>query len=97
MEADAMLLMQRANELPMSWPRTRSIGIASGAATWTSISRALSAAATSSPMKLAPRTRTVFAVLARSMIARQSASVRRTSISDGDARPSRRARSASQR
>ena len=40
----------------MLGPRIRSIGRFSGATTWTSISRARSAAATSSPMKLAPST-----------------------------------------
>ena len=84
MEADAMLLVQRANELPHVMAEDALHRNVSGAATWTSMSRALSAAATSSPMKLAPSTRTVFAVLARSIIARQSASVRRTNISDDD-------------
>ena len=41
---------------PSSGPNTRSSGRASGATTWTSILRARSEAATSRPMKLAPRT-----------------------------------------
>ena len=41
---------------PSCGPSTRSIGRASGATTWTSMSRVRSDAATSSPMKLAPMT-----------------------------------------
>ena len=59
---------------PNCAPSTRSIGRASGATTWTSSPRARRAAATSSPMKLAPRTTARRAVLARATMARQSAS-----------------------
>jgi hypothetical protein len=62
---------------PISRPRMRSIGRSSGATTWTSIPRARSDAATSSPMKLAPRTRARFAALARLMMARLSLSERK--------------------
>ena len=55
----------------------RSIGRLSGATTWTSILRARKDAATSSPMKLAPMTTARRAVLAPSMMARQSASERK--------------------
>src|SRR6266481_2804949 len=61
---------------PICGPRTRSMGRLSGATTCTSISRARSAAATSSPMKLAPSTTVRRAAAARSMIARESASDR---------------------
>ena len=61
---------------PICGPRMRSIGRLSGATTWTSISRARRAAATSSPIKLAPSTTARRAVLACSMMARQSASER---------------------
>ena len=61
---------------PICGPRTLSIGRLSGATTWTSNPRARSEAATSSPIKLAPMTTAMRAVLALSMIALQSASER---------------------
>ena len=52
------------------------MGTFSGATTWTSMLRLRSAAATSSPMKLAPITTARRAFAARAMMARESASVR---------------------
>ncbi len=62
---------------PSSRPRIFSNGIFSGAATWTSSSRARSDAATSSPMNDAPITTAFFEDLAAAMMARLSASERR--------------------
>ena len=64
---------------PICAPRIRSMGRCSGAITCTSMSRSRKAAATSSPMKLAPSTATRRALLVRSMMARQSASDRSVS------------------
>ncbi len=61
---------------PMSGPRMRSIGRCSGATTCTSMSRARSEAAASSPMKLAPMTIARLAFFAFAMMARLSASER---------------------
>ena len=65
MEHDAVLLVQRADEVAHLGPSTRSSGRLSGATTWTSSPRARSDAATSSPMKLAPTTTARFACFAR--------------------------------
>ena len=63
---------------PIASPMTRASGTASGATTCTSSPRARRLAATSRPMKPAPMTTARFALAARAMIARLSASVRST-------------------
>ena len=62
-EDHAVLLVQGAHEITHLRAEDALHGSFSGATTWTSISRARSAAATSSPMKLAPSTTARRAVL----------------------------------
>ena len=62
---------------PSSGPMTRSSGRGSGATTCTSSSRARSEAATSRPMKLAPRTTARLAFAEAATIALLSAKLRR--------------------
>jgi hypothetical protein len=75
-EHHPMCLVDGAHHVPISAPRTRSIGHASGATTCTANPRDRSAEATSRPMKLAPTTTQRWALPAAAIKARLSASER---------------------